>query len=427
MIADEGSGPEDLFAALLAGCDESLAAGGGDGPPPAAVPPELRQRLERGVNCLRRLRARRDPATLPWPVGDGGPGPGPPGGRLGRFEVLQELGRGGWGVVFRAFDPLLGREVALKVPRPEVAVAPEFAAQFAARARAAAGLDHPNLVPVYEVGSDGAIRFLVSAYCPGETLASWLRRRDEPVPFETAAATLATLAEAVQHAHDRGVIHRDLKPTNILLEPKSSLAAGLGFIPRVTDFGLAKLLFEEPGPGRTITGTVMGTASYMAPEQAAGKSKDVGPLADLYALGAILYEVLTGRPPFQGESDLEVLLHVQSDEPMAPTRLRPRLPRNLETICLRCLEKEPGRRTPAPATWPWTCDATSIAVRSGPGPWARSRGDGAGAGDARAGRPDRRGCGLARHRLPRLHAQLLPPARAGPHRRPGPRAGGGRT
>jgi WD40 repeat protein len=250
---------------------------------------------------------------------------------------------------------LLGREVALKVPRPEVAITPEFAERFAREARAAAGLDHPNVMPVYEVGSAGVVRFLVSAYCPGMTLASWLRQGTEPVPFDTAAALIATLAEAVQHAHDRGVIHRDLKPSNVLLEPAPTgpaggdpqpRAGGLGFTPRVTDFGLAKLLFEERGLGRTLTGAVMGTASYMAPEQAAGKSKDVGPLADVYALGAIFYEVLTGRPPFQGETDLEILLHVRSDEPMAPTRLRPRLPRDLETACLRCLEKEPGQRYP---------------------------------------------------------------------------------
>jgi WD40 repeat protein/serine/threonine protein kinase len=353
MNADDASGSEDQFVDLLAGCDEALAAGGWDYSPAANAPPELRERLERGVNCLRRLRARPESLTLPCPDAEVASSEGLPGTRLGRFQVLQELGRGGWGVVFRAYDPLLGREVALKVPRPEVAVVPEFAERFAREARAAAGLNHPNLVPVYEVGSAGVVRFLVSAYCPGVTLASWLRQRTEPVPFGTAAALMATLAEAVQHAHDRGVIHRDLKPSNVLLEPPQagtadrepgSVAAWLGFIPRVTDFGLAKLLFEQPGLGRTLTGAVMGTAGYMAPEQATGKSKHVGPLADVYALGTILYEVLTGRPPFQGESDLEILLHVKSDEPMAPIRLRPRLPRDLETICLRCLEKEPSKR-----------------------------------------------------------------------------------
>jgi hypothetical protein len=267
------------------------------------------------------------------------------------------LGRGGWGVVFLAHDPVLGREVALKVPRPEVAIVPGFAERFAREARAAAGLNHPNLVPVYEVGSDGVVRFLVSAYCPGDTLAAWLRRSNEPVPFDTAAALIATLAEAVQHAHDRGIVHRDLKPSNILLEPAGTATATadapgaasgwLGFIPRVTDFGLAKLLFDDPGTGRTLTGAVMGTAAYMAPEQALGRSKDVGPHADVYGLGAIFYEVLTGRPPFQGETDLEILQHVQSDEPMTPSRLRHGLPRDLETICLRCLRKEPDKRFPS--------------------------------------------------------------------------------
>jgi len=354
MNADEDPGFEDLFADLLAGCDEALAAGGWDGPLPAEIPPELRERLERGVNCLRRLRAGAEPTTLPYPVADGVDSDLLPWSRLGRFRVLQELGRGGWGVVFLAHDPLLGREVALKVPRPEVAVAPDFAERFAREARAAAGLNHPNLVPVYEVGSAGVVRFLVSAYCPGVTLAAWLRERSEPVAFRTAASLVATLADAVQHAHDRGVIHRDLKPSNVLLEPAKAGTATeprpgddwLGFTPRVTDFGLAKLLFDEPGTGRTLTGAVMGTARYMAPEQAAGKSKEVGPHADVYALGAIFYEVLTRRPPFSGDSDLEILLHVRSDEPMSPTRLRPRLPRDLETICLHCLEKEPAKRYP---------------------------------------------------------------------------------
>ncbi|HKI36944.1 MAG TPA: serine/threonine-protein kinase [Gemmataceae bacterium] len=365
MNTEDVTGDDDPFSALLAAWYDALAAG--RDPDPEATPPAgLRARLERGLGCLRRLRqwgAARQPDDtppalpapsegLPWPV-------------LGRFELRRELGRGAFGVVFLAYDPLLGREVALKVPRPEVAVAPGLAERFHREARAAASLDHPNLVPVHEAGAVGPVCYLVSTYCPGTTLAEWLKGRGEPVPFADAAALVATLAAAVQHAHERGVLHRDLKPANVLLsaggpqavgggEP-SPLAAAHGplatLIPRITDFGLARLLGADPAEGApavaTRSGAIVGTPCYMAPEQAAGKGKGVGPSADVYALGAILYELLTGRPPFRGESDLDTLLLVQSEEPVPPGRLRQRLPRDLETICLKCLRKEPYRRYPS--------------------------------------------------------------------------------
>ena len=206
-------------------------------------------------------------------------------------------------------------------------------------ARAAAGLDHPNIVPVYEAGEAGPICYIATAYCPGPTLRDWLRGRTEPVPFAEAAALVAALADAVGHAHARGIVHRDLKPANVArwaVEPNGE--------PKITDFGLAKLDSSWPTDEPvTRSGVVLGTPSYMAPEQAEG-AKAVGPATDVYALGAILYELLTGRPPFVGESDLDTLRQAGSQDPVPPSRLRPRLPRDLETVCLKCLEKDPRRR-----------------------------------------------------------------------------------
>lgn len=259
--------------------------------------------------------------------------------RLGRFEIVRELGRGGCGVVFLARDPLLDRLVAVKVPRADLAFTEDTRRRFRREARAAAGLDHPNIVPLHEAGEIGPICFLVSAYCPGPTLADWLRDRVEPVPFADAAALIATLADAVAHAHSLGVVHRDLKPANVLLvgDARSQLTC-----PRITDFGLAKVVQEELSAVQTRSGVILGTAAYMAPEQ--GQAKSVGPTADIYSLGAMLYQCLTGRVPFAGEHDLDTLLQAQQHEPLSPARLRPRLPLDLDTICLKCLQKEPSRR-----------------------------------------------------------------------------------
>jgi WD40 repeat protein len=370
MNADESTSEDERCAALLAACHEAQRAGATDTPLMGPeVPPELRPRLERALACLRLLdQPRREVAGTPGLAPPGSPdetrlSPNVPAGpissqlpaAIGRFRIGRELGRGGFGIVFQAYDPQLGREVALKVPRAEVVFTPELRERFLREARAAAILDHPNLVPVFDAAEVGPVCYIASAYCPGTTLDAWLKARTEPVPWREAAALVATLAEAVQHAHSQRVVHRDLKPSNVLLQiagtmdGQSVLETNLhSAVPKITDFGLAKFDSLEPDTVarqyETRSGAILGTPRYMAPEQAVGKPQAVGPAADIYALGAILYEVLTGRPPFVAESVLDTLEQIRSHEPLPPRRLRPKLPRDLETICLCCLQKEPGKR-----------------------------------------------------------------------------------
>jgi tetratricopeptide (TPR) repeat protein len=260
-----------------------------------------------------------------------GPGQDGPGGeRIPGHEVLGVLGRGGMGVVYKARNLGLKRVVAVKMILAGEHAGPDHVARFRTEAEAIARLQHPNIVQVFEVGAHGEKPFLSLEFCGGGSLATKLA--GTPQPAAEAAALVQKLAEAMHYAHERGVVHRDLKPANVLLADDGT--------PKVTDFGLAKKL-DEAGP--TMTGAVMGTPSYMAPEQAGGK-KEVGPLADLYALGAVLYECLTGRPPFKAATPLDTMLQVVSDEPVPPRRLNPAVPRDLETVCLKCLQKEPGKR-----------------------------------------------------------------------------------
>ena len=248
------------------------------------------------------------------------------------YEIRGILGEGGMGVVYEALQSRANRIIALKMIRGDAHVRPEQLQRFRAEAQAVARLRHPNVVQIFEVGEVEGLPYFSLELLAGGTLKA--RLAEAPLPPRPAAELLVVLAGAVHAAHQAGIVHRDLKPANILFD--------LDDTPKIADFGLAKRLEVEDG--QTITGQVMGTPSYMAPEQASGKNREVGPSADVYALGAILYEVLTGRPPFKGTSTSETLLMVLTQDPLPPSRLQPRLPRDLETICLKCLHKEPQKR-----------------------------------------------------------------------------------
>jgi tetratricopeptide (TPR) repeat protein/predicted Ser/Thr protein kinase len=247
------------------------------------------------------------------------------------YEVEAMLGRGGMGVVYKARHVALNRTVALKMLLGGVYSSGHERARFQREAESVAGLRHGNIVQVYDVGNHDGWPFFTMEFIEGGTLAEKLA--GVPLPARQAAALAVPLAEAVQMAHQAGVIHRDLKPANVLLTPDAT--------PKITDFGLARRL---EGGGFTQTGVAVGTPSYMAPEQARGHRRLIGPAVDVYGLGAILYELLTGRPPFQAETAAETLRQVVSQDPVAPSRLNPKTPRDLETICLKCLHKEPKRR-----------------------------------------------------------------------------------
>jgi tetratricopeptide (TPR) repeat protein len=248
------------------------------------------------------------------------------------YEILGELGHGGMGMVYQARHVRLKRLVALKVILPGTKARLATPERFRIEAEAVARLQHPNIVQIYEVGEQGGRPFLCLEYVPGGSLAQKLA--GTPQPPDDAARMVQTLARAVHAAHGRGIVHRDLKPANVLLMTDGT--------PKITDFGLAKQLDRDEELSRS--GEVKGTPSYMAPEQAAGKTREVGPAADIYALGAILYDLLTGRPPFKAATAVATLAQVIDHEPVPPGRLHPKLPRDLETICLKCLEKDPRRR-----------------------------------------------------------------------------------
>jgi WD40 repeat protein len=272
------------------------------------------------------------------------------------YEILEELGRGGMGVVYKARQTALKRLVALKMILSGSHAGKSELARFRTEAEAVARLQHPNIVQIHEIGEHDGIPFFSLEYCAGGSLAKLLS--GTPFPPREVAHLVETLARAMDHAHQHQIIHRDLKPANVLLalgqhqsaagrepehedSPSGERRPLTAFTPKITDFGLAKKLDDA---GQTASGAVMGTPSYMAPEQASGESKEVGPLADVYALGAILYECLTGRPPFKAAKSLDTIMQVIESEPVPPTQLQPKTPPDLETICLKCLRKEPEKR-----------------------------------------------------------------------------------
>ena len=286
-----------------------------------------------------------DPTMVPRTTNPIGPAPGTNVRYFGDYELLEEIARGGMGVVYKARQNTLKRIVALKMILSGQLAGPEEVRRFYVEAEAAAGLDHPNIVPIFEIGQHDGQHYFSMAFVDGESLAR--RVAAGPLPPRAAVQLVKKVADAVAYAHVEGVVHRDLKPANVLVDRDGE--------PRVTDFGLAKHISTERGKAAaaslTATGQVLGTPSYMPPEQAGGESKDIGPLSDVYSLGAILYCLLTGRPPFQAASTMETLIQVLQQEAVSPRLLNSKVPRDLETICLKCLEKEPPKRYPSAAAF----------------------------------------------------------------------------
>jgi WD40 repeat protein/predicted Ser/Thr protein kinase len=251
---------------------------------------------------------------------------------FGDYELIEEIARGGMGVVFRARQRSLNRVVAVKMILAGRLAGEAEVRRFQTEAEAAAKLQHPNIVAIHEVGAHDGQHFFSMDFIEGQSLAEKVFHG--PLPPELAARYVHQIAGAIHFAHQRGVLHRDLKPQNVLIDHAGA--------PRVTDFGLAKL--SEAGSAMTHSGAVMGSPSYMSPEQAAGRSRDIGPGTDIYSLGAILYELITGRPPFRAATPLDTMRMVMETEAAAPRWVNPAVPVDLETICLKCLEKDPRRR-----------------------------------------------------------------------------------
>ncbi len=273
------------------------------------------------------------------------------------YDLLEELGRGGMGVVYKARDRRLQRLVALKMVLAGAHVGAAGLARFRAEAEAVAKLSHANIVQIYETGEHEGRPYFSLELVDGGSLEQ--RILESPATPLAAAAFVETLARTMAVAHERGIVHRDLKPANILLAKMGSGSSivksrdsdshtlpadhwSRSTIPKIADFGLAKQVDDDSS--QTKSGTIMGTPSYMAPEQAAGKNREIGPGADIYSLGAILYEMLVGRPPFKAGNPIDTIRQVIEQEPVPPRQLEPRVPHDLETICLKCLEKEPARR-----------------------------------------------------------------------------------
>jgi len=337
-------GDDDRAIDLLVEWDEQLRAG-------TPIPQGTFSAARRANHSIGSSFACLSVLNRAWPAGSSAEATAPP-RRIGRYLIEGRLGKGSFGVVFRGHDSELKRPVAVKVLQPACRTNAETQRRFEREARAVALLDHPQIVPVYDFAKDGTTTFMVSACCDGGTLKTWMERRTSPIGADAAASLVLHLALALDHAHSRGVLHRDLKPGNILLsiddrssstpseqQPDGTLpesGSDRRLVPRIADFGLAKLL-EATDEQQTRTGTILGTTAYMAPEQLLGQRDEIGPSVDVYALGAILYELLTGKVPFAEVGRQQRICRCEIDEPAPLRRFRGDVPHDLEAICAACL------------------------------------------------------------------------------------------
>jgi len=390
-MTEQPPGHELEFIELLAMYDESLAAGDvasmADTDLPESLLPdaELLKRFEKLRDCLHLLETDRRQQQLNGvdPLIDSQviePEPQ----RIGRFRILRKLGAGGFGIVYLAEDPILQRKIAIKIPRRETLMTPDLQRRFVRESQIAARLTHRHLVPIFDAGQAGAISYQVTAYCGGGSLAEWLRVErssanaqltspmQRRLPVNVAVELMIGLAEGVHFAHEHGILHRDLKPANILLQPRVERDSGSPafdassvpgeqlcamFQPMIADFGLAKLfdtqddlstsampIMDHDLPSDFQRTTLAGTPQYMAPEQISADTRMIGKRTDIYGLGSILYEILTGTPVFAKDSVENLRSRIETEPPRHLRELRPEIPRDLEAICLKCLEKSPTAR-----------------------------------------------------------------------------------
>ena len=340
MSSDDEPLIDSAAASRLADLDDAVRARGRA----PSSPPTAGRSADSRASLLWQLERRfpRGTASTPDAVA--------PATSVGPYVIEREIGRGGYGVVLLARHERTDAEVALKIPRPELLTDAAARERFVREAEAMASISHPGIVRTHEVGQIGPLDYIVSEYCPAGSLADRLTPGVTSFTPIQAAKLVQQLAEAVESIHDHGMLHRDLKPSNILLAAggdPSDAPDALPFKPLVTDFGLAKLVeqsFEQTG-----TSVMLGTPLYMAPEQAACQNHLVGRATDVYSLGVILYELLTGRTPFVGPGLLAMLNELQTTDPMPPRRLNPAIPRPLAQICLKCLAKDPTDRYPTAA------------------------------------------------------------------------------
>ena len=260
--------------------------------------------------------------------------------QLERFTLIREIGRGGFGIVYLAHDSILKRQVAIKIPRVETLLQQNSRQRFLQEAEIAAKLDHAFLLPILEVGQSGETSFIVSPFCSGCDLSQWLHEREQRITAKQAADLMVRLADAMAYCHSLGILHRDLKPSNVLLFPGSS--GDLPFHPRITDFGLAKSM--ESSLQNTVSGAMLGTPLYMAPEQLWSRSEQIGPPTDVYAMGAILYELLSGYPPYRASHLPELIDQIREGRIQGLRMQNPDVHIDLETICMKCLQRTPGDR-----------------------------------------------------------------------------------